>query len=303
MTGQRKNKLAASYEDCQLSAKNPDTPHGGVRLFPVDVVPNPSTPSTSGSGDLDSAFVFPPPPPNINNYRRNKTKKKSELIVRTKSSESDLHDCTSPLSRSRPTFLSTSPAIESKSYRQKINFNDDSQSFSRLSLGSDDQTPDSPPPSFKPPTPTRTPTLSSRSKFKSDVERKSSENSPLPHSGASNSSPKPGSYRASDDKSSKVSGLVALTPFAAARLSLRKRKESKTTPPKEAEPDNFHNLHRKAQASLRLAVADKVSATGSSIALRSVYMACNNRWHYKEAVKVALIVIVTRNRSAVAFVF
>ena len=268
MTGQppgktRKNK--APFEECHPNNKTPHAPVGGVRLFPLDPVPNPATPSTSGSaGEVDSAFVFPPPPPNLDKSRKGKSKKTSELIVRTKSQDNELHG-NAILSPPRPTVLSTSPGFEPKFYRQKINFNDDSPSVSQLSIGSDDQTPDSPPPPFKPPTPTRTPTLSAKSKLDSGVERAIGQDSPiLLRSGGPSVSPKPASHR--EEKSSKAS-LVALAPFAAARLSLRKRKESKTTPPKEAEPDNFHNLHRKAQTSLRMAISDKVRFTNISHAV------------------------------------
>ena len=224
----------APSEECHPNIKSPHTPIGGVRLLPAEITPNFPLSSMSGSGD--SAFVFPPPPPEA---RRGKSRRRAELIVRNKSVENDLHG------NVRPTLLSTK---EGNFHRQKTNFNEDSPSVSHLSLGSDDQTPDSPPPSFKPPTPTRT-------RITSPMMSGSGSSSPiLPHSRESSTSPK---HNKSVEKVGK-SGLVAMAPFAAARLSLKKRKDHKVTPPKESEPDTFHNLHRKAQSSLRQASNDKV---------------------------------------------
>ena len=277
--GSRKSSSKASqhsvppYESCHPTIGSPRLQNdqgiaGGVRLIPIESLSNlPPKSDSHISLKSDDTFVFPPPP-DFENCTSEPHRQKPELLVRTKSTDSDLHGNSLNAPQQRPTHLSTTPGPGFGSYRQKINFNEDSPSLSQLSLGSDDQTPDSPPPSFRPPTPNRASAASHRSitngETKSDKKGKIS--SPiLLHSGGVE--PLGSFHRHKSEEKSNKPSIVTLAPFAAARKSLKKRKESKITSPIDPEPEDFFSLHRKAQTSLKMAINDKVSILHKTVFL------------------------------------
>lgn len=239
------------YEECSLNPQNRknQATTGAFRLLPIEVIPNPSILSKNGSGDSgvdqDDAFVFPPPP-----ALAQPTKPVKPPPLRVPSKNFDDDDVVAEPHK-RPTLLTTSKGT-SNFYIQKTNF-ENSPCISQLSLGSDDQTPDTPPPNFKPPAPTRS-TATSPPPLTEQELRDNAKKNRINSSTSPTFGQKPNPSRTYDDRSNK-----SLTPFAAARLSLRKRKDNKPLLSKEAEPDDFVSLHRKAQTSLRLAVRDKVS--------------------------------------------
>ena len=245
------NKISNShvqpYEDSSVSSKTRKNPTstGAFRLLPIEVIPNPSILSKNGSGDSceDDAFVFPSPP---NLTQPVRPVKPPPLTVASETADNDVHSLPSEHHK-RPTFLST-PHHGTKFCLQKTKF-DHSPSLSHLSLGSDDQTPDTPPPSFKPPTPTASsgtsPLPLSEQELRDDAKKNQTNSS------TSTNEHKQTNVRSYGDRSSKP-----MTSLAAARLSLRKRNENKTAQPKEVEPDTFPNLHKKAHASLRAAASN-----------------------------------------------
>ena len=125
-----------------------------------------------------------------------------------------------------------------------------------------DHTPETPPPSFKPPAPPRTPCTDDKSgcRSQSPIILHSSGNGNFHHArGRMDSAHSTDDVDAECDHFARATLVAGATPLVAARLSLRKRPDSGSAPPSELSREGFVDAHRKAQNALRLAVEDQVT--------------------------------------------
>nr|XP_018668848.1 tyrosine-protein kinase ABL1-like [Ciona intestinalis]XP_018668849.1 tyrosine-protein kinase ABL1-like [Ciona intestinalis] len=222
----------------QLESKNPQ---GGLKIISSGEVRRSSNdnerrtflfPSADSAPRSKSEETHPQKPP--------RTKRNNQ----EQNLENDLHG-------SRPTQFNE-PLTTSHTFTISRLKGEESPVFRPQSFGSDDQTPDTPPPSFKPPTPPRTPLTPSNS----NIQRpKRLSHSPIIlHSTGTCAPPRKRSDSARSSDS--PTDLIPMDPLTAARLSLRKRGDPKPAPV-HVTKEGFISVHRKTQASLRLALNDK----------------------------------------------
>lgn len=240
-------KTPQSDESCQSA------PPGGISVFPGD-------PRKVGTSET---FRFPSPKAEEENHRPNKPQRKKKETSRA-ADDTHLHGDGLQHRKKRPTRLSES-AIHHNEIRRG-SFDRSEISLPRhLSVGSDDQTPDTPPPGFKPPTPPHTPNSLSQPAG----PKRSAGHSPIMlHSGgnlpATTQRNRMGSARSAgeiDDDREVFSGSTsvnAMAPLVAARLSLRKRAETKSASGQEVSREDFIAAQHRTLSALRQALNDKV---------------------------------------------
>nr|CAB3219662.1 tyrosine-protein kinase ABL1-like [Phallusia mammillata] len=248
-------KNSESSDRCATPHSDDSThsaPPGGINVFPED----------PRGGAVPQSFTFPSPgAEEVEVKKPNKPVRKKERSRYV--DDSHLHGDGLQHRKKRPTRLSEPPDQRYNIRRGSIDRSDISIPR-HLSVGSDDQTPDTPPPTFKPPTPPRTPDALSEPQG----SKRPTGHSPIMLHSSGNSSDAPqrnrmGSARSAgelDDEREVFSGsnsVTAMAPLVAARLSLRKRADTKSASGQEVSEEEFHAAHQRALSALRLALNDR----------------------------------------------
>ncbi|XP_076823872.1 uncharacterized protein LOC143469883 isoform X2 [Clavelina lepadiformis] len=270
------------------AVKTSSAPIGGVKLLPSNNVISPNIVTSSSQqsfckehtvSDRLEKLSFSSGQLNQNEDIPNYDFKNKPATLRLKSYDSALHGSTKEDVNIRPTQVLPLTSQDSSILKQKIGMEwENCPSGSNLSRASDDQTPDTPPPAFKPPAPTKT-AFESSNDTKVPSFLATGDHSPLTLQFTADKNSKYNDNSLSRDKLEKRN-FSTIHPVTPGRSSKRTQREAKLATSQVSKED-FVYLLRRTQSSLRSASNDKMQ---QSLVIRDMHRLIKTAENYLEHV-------------------